>query len=296
MACPEMNLSGSVITSSLSPVSDFITMRKKFSENRILNVLGVGVHPVALDSAAETICRWAESGGQGGKYVCVSGMHGVMEAQDDDRTRAILNRADLNVPDGMPLVFLGRFAGFHSITRVYGPDLMHEVMKRSASRGLSHFFYGGKEGVAAELAQKMQRLYPGVRVAGTFCPPFRPLSASEARQILDMINQASPDFVWVGLSTPKQERWMAEYVEKLNARVLLGVGAAFDFNTGRLRRAPRWMQMLALEWLYRIIQEPGRLYKRYLTNIPRFVVRVVSQALGMRDYTIGRDGKEQSAP
>jgi N-acetylglucosaminyldiphosphoundecaprenol N-acetyl-beta-D-mannosaminyltransferase len=268
------------------PTDDQIALKKRFSYNRVLNVLGVAVDPVSLDSAADMICRWAETRADRAKYVCVSGMHGVMEAQDDEQMRTILNRADLNVPDGMPLVFLGRYSGFNSMTRVFGPDLMHEVMRRSASKGLSHFFYGGQEGVAAELAQRMQHLYPGLRVAGTYCPPFRSLSGPEAKKILNMINETSPDFVWVGLSTPKQEQWMAEFRDGLTARVLLGVGAAFDYNTGRLQRAPRWMQNLGLEWLYRLMQEPRRLYKRYLMNIPRFLLRIASQALGIREYTI----------
>ena len=159
--------------------------------------------------------------------------------------------------------------------RVYGPDLMLEVCSRSATNGWTHYFYGGKEGVPELLATKLQAKFPGLKVVGSYSPPFRPLTEAEAKEITDSINAADPDFVWVGLSTPKQERWMDAQAGKLAAPAVLGVGAAFDIHAGLLPQAPPWMQKRGLEWLYRLVKEPRRLWKRYLGNNPRFVARIL---------------------
>jgi N-acetylglucosaminyldiphosphoundecaprenol N-acetyl-beta-D-mannosaminyltransferase len=184
----------------------------------------------------------------------------------------------------MPLVWLSRLQGFHHVERVYGPDLMLALCERLAAKGYRHFFYGGAEGVPEQLASVLQKRFPGLQVAGTFSPPFRSLTADEDDRIVQMINAAAPDIVWVGLSTPKQERWMAGHRERLTAPVLIGVGAAFDFLTGRKPQAPRWMQRAGLEWLFRLLTEPRRLWRRYLINNPLFVALVVLQALGVRRY------------
>jgi len=207
-----------------------------------------------------------------------------MESQRDEELRRIHNRAGLVTPDGMPLVWLSRLQSFHHVERVYGPDLMLALCERSVAKGYRHFFYGGAEGVPEQLASVLQKRFPGLQVAGTFSPPFRPLTADEDDRIVQMINAAAPDIVWVGLSTPKQERWMAGHRERLTAPVLIGVGAAFDFLTGRKPQAPRWMQRAGLEWLFRLLTEPRRLWRRYLINNPLFVALVVLQALGVRRY------------
>ena len=244
------------------------------------NILGVGVSALNMTMALEVIEGWIER--REPHYVCVTGVHGVMESQRDENLRRIHNRAGLVTPDGMPLVWLSRLKGFRHVERVYGPDLMLALCERSAAKGYRHFFYGGAEGVPEQLASVLQKRFPGLQVAGTFSPPFRPLTPEEDDQIIQMINEAAPDIVWVGLSTPKQERWMAEHVGRLTAPVLIGVGAAFDFLTGRKPQAPRWMQRAGLEWLFRLLTEPRRLWRRYLTNNPLFVALVVLQALGVR--------------
>jgi len=244
------------------------------------NILGVGVSALNMTMALEVIEGWIER--REPHYVCVTGVHGVMESQRDENLRRIHNRAGLVTPDGMPLVWLSRLQGFRHVERVYGPDLMLALCERSAAKGYRHFFYGGAEGVPEQLASVLQKRFPGLQVAGTFSPPFRPLTPEEDDQIIQMINEAAPDIVWVGLSTPKQERWMAEHVGRLTAPVLIGVGAAFDFLTGRKPQAPRWMQRAGLEWLFRLLTEPRRLWRRYLINNPLFVALVVLQALGVR--------------
>jgi N-acetylglucosaminyldiphosphoundecaprenol N-acetyl-beta-D-mannosaminyltransferase len=256
----------------------FKSVRDRFRDGSHLNVLGVRVHPTNMDEAAETVVNWALSGSGKCRYVCVSGMHGVVEAQSDEGFREILNRADLNVPDGMPLTWLGWFAGWEKMARVYGPDFMLKVCAASAGHGLSHFFYGGNEGVANELAARLQKLFPGLIVAGTYCPPFRLLTVSERESVKGTINHSGARIVWVGLSTPKQEKWMAECASGLAASVVLGVGAAFDYNTGRLQRAPEAIQKAGLEWFFRLLQEPRRLFGRYLHSVPTFIYLIVKQA------------------
>jgi N-acetylglucosaminyldiphosphoundecaprenol N-acetyl-beta-D-mannosaminyltransferase len=264
----------------MSPFRTYASARES------VNLLGVRFDPVNIGLVVSTLRRWmAEEKGRA-RYVCVSGVHGVMEAQRDAAFKRILNRSDLNVPDGMPAVWIGRAAGFSDMHRVFGPSLMLEVAKSSAARGARHFFYGGKEGVAEELAGVLSHRFPGTVVCGTYCPPFTPLSNSEKAEIIHLINRASPDVLWVGLSTPKQERWMAEFAHVLNVRVMIGVGAAFDYNTGRLRQAPRWMQDMALEWVFRIFQEPKRLLGRYARNNPMFLALALAQWLRLRKFPV----------
>ncbi len=219
-------------------------------------------------------------------YVCVTGVHGVMESQRDPELRTIHNSAGLVTPDGMPLVWLSRARGFRSVARVYGPDLMLRLCERSVAHAYRHFFYGGTEGVAPALAGRLSKRCAGLQVAGVHTPPFRPLTPDQDREIVDTINSTHPDIVWVGLSTPKQEVWMAAHAGRLAAPVLVGVGAAFDFHTGLKRQAPAWMQRSGLEWLFRLATEPRRLWRRYLVNNPSFVVLVALQALGLRRYSL----------
>jgi len=249
-----------------------------------VNILGVGVSAVNMTMALDIIDGWVAR--RDPHYVCVTGVHGVMESQQDEHLRHIHNQAGLVTPDGMPLVWLSRLKGHRHVDRVYGPDLMLALCEQSVARGYRHFFYGGEGGVPEQLAANLQLRFPGLQVAGIHSPPFRPLTREEDEQVAQMLNQAAPDIVWVGLSTPKQERWMAAHVGRVEAPVFIGVGAAFDFLAGRKRQAPRWMQRNGLEWLFRLLTEPRRLWRRYLVNNPLFVLLVLAQALGLRRYSL----------
>jgi N-acetylglucosaminyldiphosphoundecaprenol N-acetyl-beta-D-mannosaminyltransferase len=238
-----------------------------------VDILGVGISAINLDMALSSFEKWISEGSR--QYVCVTGVHGVMEAQADPELLRIHNESGLTTPDGMPLVWCGRFAGASWMDRVYGPDLMLRVCAESVSHGWSHFFYGAGPGVAEEMASALTGRFPGLGVAGVHTPPFRDLTDEEVLTVTAEINAARPDIVWVGLSTPKQERWMARFRPLLEAPVLVGVGAAFDIHAGRISQAPRWMQRSGLEWSYRLAKEPRRLWRRYLKANPRFVREVL---------------------
>ncbi len=248
------------------------------------NVLGVGVHAVNIPLALQAVADAIASNVKG--YVCVTGVHGVMEAQKNARMRTILNSAFLNVPDGMPLVWTGRSHGFREMRRVYGPEFMLAVCERSVREGWSHFLYGGKPGVAAQLQAFLQARFPGIRVAGTFTPPFRPLNADEETDLADRVRRAKPDLLWVGLSTPKQEFFMNHYLHRLDARIMFGVGAAFDVWTGNIKDAPDWLKKVGLQWAHRLIQEPRRLWRRYATIVPSFLYLITLQELGLRKHPL----------
>jgi N-acetylglucosaminyldiphosphoundecaprenol N-acetyl-beta-D-mannosaminyltransferase len=237
-----------------------------------VDVLGVSVSAIDLPEAVDRIAGWIGQRSQ--TYVCVTGVHGVMESQRDEELRRIHNASGMTTPDGMPMVWAGHWAGASWMRRVYGPDMMLAVCERASEMGWRSFFYGGREGVPELLAERLAQRFPGLRVAGTYSPPFRELTPEEDAALIDRINASHADLVWVGLSTPKQERWMAAHVGRLEAPVLLGVGAAFDIHAGTLAQAPRWMQRNGLEWLYRLFREPRRLWRRYLSTIPRFLFAV----------------------
>ncbi len=240
-----------------------------------LDVLGVQVSAISMAQAVDVIAGWIQV--RDPHYVCVTGVHGVMESQHDEQLRRIHNDAGLVTPDGMPLVWLARRAGFRHVTRVYGPDLMLACCARFAATGCRHFFYGGGAGVAGLLADRLRRRFPALTVAGWLTPPFRELTAQEDEEVVASIDASRPDIVWVGLSTPKQERWMRAHVGRLTAPVLVGVGAAFDFHAGLKRQAPQWLQHSGLEWAFRLMTEPRRLWRRYLRNNPAFVWQIARQ-------------------
>ena len=244
-----------------------------------VDVLGVGISAIRMADALAHIEAWIAVSER--RYVCVVPAHSVMDCRDDPELRALVNAAGLVTPDGMSLVWLLRRRGYRDTERVYGPDLLLETCGRSVAAGWRHYFLGGAEGVAAELAARLQRRFPGLAVAGTLSPPFRGLSAEEDAALCKSVNEAHPDIVWVGLGSPKQERWMAAHRAALTAPVLVGVGAAFDFLSGRQRQAPRWIQHSGLEWLYRLASEPRRLWPRY-ARYPRFVVLALRQAVAAR--------------
>jgi N-acetylglucosaminyldiphosphoundecaprenol N-acetyl-beta-D-mannosaminyltransferase len=248
-----------------------------------VNILGVKVDAIDMAEAVVTITDWIRN--HEPHYVCVTPAHGIMECQRDPQLRRIFNNSGLTTPDGMAIVWLLKLWGHPHVSRVYGPDLMQAICKGSLETGWSHFFYGGLPGVANQLAERLQASYPGLKVAGTYSPPFRPLTAQEDNMVIQMIAASRAQIVWVGVSTPKQERWMADHVGQVGAPVLIGVGAAFDFLSGRKKQAPRWMQQSGLEWLFRLASEPRRLWRRYL-EYPRFVLLAVAQLLGLKRYPI----------
>lgn len=251
---------------------------------RRTNVLGVGISAVNMPMALARIASWISRREK--HYVCVTGVHGVMESQSDPNLRAIHNAAGMVTPDGMPMVWLSRWAGASHVDRVYGPDLMLELCRESMERNYRHFFYGGDDGIAELLAARLTDRFPGLQVVGTWTPPFRPLTEEEDTKLVNTINALKPDIVWIGLSTPKQERFMAEHVGRLDAPVMIGAGAAFDFHAGLKKQAPLWMQRSGMEWVFRLATEPKRLWRRYLTNNPKFVVLVLAHKLGLRRYDL----------
>jgi len=238
-----------------------------------VDVLGVGISAIDPDDALAEVTRWIDNGLR--HYVCVTGVHGVMESQGDPELMRIHNESGLTTPDGMPMVWSARIAGAKNTQRVYGPDLMLAVCERAAQRGWGCFLYGATNEVLARLRANLSDRYPGLSIVGTHSPPFRELTPEEDDAVVREINESGAQIVWVGLSTPKQERWMATHVDRLNASALFGVGAAFDIHAGTLRQAPRWMQRAGLEWFFRLVTEPRRLWRRYAVNNPRFVLAIM---------------------
>jgi N-acetylglucosaminyldiphosphoundecaprenol N-acetyl-beta-D-mannosaminyltransferase len=256
-----------------------------------VDVLGTSVSAVNMDHALDVIDHWITTGAR--EYVCVTGVHGVMESRRDDTLQRIHNQAGLVVPDGMPLVWWARAAGHREAGRVAGPDLLPACCERSVTAGYRHFFYGGGEGVADLLARRLSKRFPGLAVAGTYTPPFRELWPEEDDEVVNRINDSGADIVWVGLSTPKQEYWMADHVGRIAAPVMLGVGAAFDFHAGLKNRAPVWLQQTGFEWVFRMATEPRRLAKRYMQNNPAFVALALQEIA--RQYRPVRPRTEPAA-
>jgi N-acetylglucosaminyldiphosphoundecaprenol N-acetyl-beta-D-mannosaminyltransferase len=246
------------------------------------NVLGTAVSALSLTEACALVL--ATRGQKNSGYVCCATAYNVNAARTDPALRAAYNRSFLTTPDGMPLVWLGRAHGHRTITRVYGPDLLLAVCDAGRTVGLTHYFYGGKPGVAEQLSARLSARFPGLRVVGTFTPPFRPLTTDETTALAADIAARAPDIVWVGLSSPTQEHFMAAHSPTLATGLLIGVGAAFDFHAGTVRQAPLWMQRSGLEWLFRLGTEPRRLWKRYLLHSPMFVLRTLAQATGLKSY------------
>ena len=247
-----------------------------------VNILGVGVTPVNLGQAVETLEKWRDEGRR--EYVCCTSVHGLVEAQGDPEMRSALNRAGLLTEDGMPLVWWCRRAGYPDAGRASGSDLLLAMCERAPERGHRHFFYGGSPSVVETLVLRLRQRFPGLVIAGYRSPPFRPLTHEEDTADVQAINETRPDFVWVGLGAPKQDKWMALHVGKIHAAALLGVGAAFDFVSGTKTRAPLWMQHSGLEWLFRLMTEPRRLAPRYFVVISIFVVLALQQLAGWKSY------------
>jgi N-acetylglucosaminyldiphosphoundecaprenol N-acetyl-beta-D-mannosaminyltransferase len=240
-------------------------------------ILATRVHPLSYQGTTQQISTWAKQGDS--RYICVATVHTLMEAYDSAEFREMINNADLVTPDGMPLVWMLRLKGWPSQERVYGPTLMLKALDVAAREKIPVGFYGGKPDVLEGLVTRMRALFPGLDIVYSFSPPFRELSPVEDREIEEAILSSGARVVFIGLGCPKQERWMAAQRGRIPA-VLIGVGAAFDFHAGAKPQAPGWMQNTGLEWLFRLLTEPRRLWRRYLYHNPRFIILAIADLLG----------------
>jgi N-acetylglucosaminyldiphosphoundecaprenol N-acetyl-beta-D-mannosaminyltransferase len=246
-----------------------------------VEVLGI---PLALTDYERTM-DWIDAAIERDErgYVIAAAVHCVMVAQEDPQLREAVLNASLTLPDGQPLVWAMNLLGHEMPSRVYGPELMARYCERAAATGKRMFLYGGRnQGALVQLALNLRRRYPGIKIVGGYAPPFRDLDGEERAAIADEINRSRAEVVWVGIGVPKQEKWMAQMRQKLEAPVLIGVGAAFDFHAGLVPQAPSWMQSLGLEWAYRLAHEPRRLWRRYLRYNPRFLAGFLRQYTGHR--------------
>ncbi len=238
-------------------------------------VVTVGISKTSYGEVVQLCEEWAAERRQHplarARYICVTSVHGVIMAQDDPEVARVINQADIATPDGMPVVWAIRSFGHSEQQRVYGPTLMLEICKNSERTGDRIFLYGGRADTLPVLQEKLLEKFPGLAIAGSYSPPFRALTAQEDASVIQHIRDSQADIVFVGISTPKQEKWMYEHRDSFPGVTLIGVGAAFDFHAGRTRQAPSWMQRNGLEWLFRLLSEPARLWRRYLLITPRFI-------------------------
>lgn len=234
----------------------------------VCNIMGVNIAAINM----KWLLRFTEKYIQdlSGDYMCVTNVHTVVTSYENVDYCVIQNDAILSIPDGGPLSSIGRHRGYKEMHRTTGPSYLDEIMKISVNIGWRHFFYGSTNETLEKLKFKLERNYPGINIVGMYSPPFRSISTKEDKEIVDQINQTYPDFVWVGLGAPKQERWMAEH-QGIVRGFMVGVGAAFDYFAGNIRRAPEWMQKSNMEWLYRLLQDPKRLFLRYFYTNTKFL-------------------------
>jgi N-acetylglucosaminyldiphosphoundecaprenol N-acetyl-beta-D-mannosaminyltransferase len=257
-------------------------------------VLGVPIHPLHMKSALARVKEELDNRRSG--YFCLTGVHGIMEAQRDAGLAQIYAHATLMVPDGTPTVWVGRLQGFRNMQRVTGPDLMMEVFGHEQFATCRHFLYGGKDGVAEELRERLTGRFPWVQIVGTYTPPFRELTPSEEESLAARIQKLRVDMIWVGISTPKQERFMMHFLPKLEFALMFGVGAAFDFHIGRIKDSPQWVKRAGMQWLHRLIQDPRRLFWRYLRNNSAFLWHIALQLTGLRTYPQAKADPHLSRP
>lgn len=232
------------------------------------NILGVNIAAINMEWLVEYLDKNLSD--IKGDYICVSNVHTTVTSYEDESYCAVQNGGLMAIPDGGPLSTVGRRRGYKNMARTTGPSLMGEILKISAKKGYRHYFYGSKEETLELLEKKLEEHYPGIEIAGMYSPPFRPLTEEEDKAIIERINEANPDFVWIGLGAPKQEKWMAAHQGKIDG-LMLGVGAGFDYYAENIKRAPMWMQKHNLEWVYRLVQDPKRLFKRYWSTNTKFI-------------------------
>ncbi len=265
----------------MRPQGSLLSESVPLAPPRAIGVLGV---PLGLTDYDQTL-NWidAKVARREPGYVCVCNVHTVMASSEDGELRRALTGSSLNVPDGQPLVWALNLLGHELHDRVYGPELMARACARSAEGGQRLYLYGGRnQGALVQLALNLRQRYPGVQIVGGYSPPHRPLSPEERHSVAETINASNADVVWVGIGVPKQEKWMAQMRDELDAPVLVGVGAAFDFHAGLVPQAPDWMQRRGLEWAYRLAHEPRRLWRRYLRYNPRFLWALARQLIEHR--------------
>ena len=241
------------------------------------NVLNVRVDAIDMQRALQGVRQMLDSEQKG--YICVAGVHGIMEAQRSKDLASTYGSAEMTIPDGMPLVWVGHAQGHKQMQRVTGPDFMRELFTQPEFATITHYLYGGETGVVELLRAALLRRSPHARIVGMRTPPFRDLTATECTDFIDEIRQLRPDIIWVGISCPKQELFMRNYLPLLDTKIMIGVGAAFDYHTGRIRDSAEWVKRAGLQWLHRLVQDPKRLWRRYLLNNPPFVFCVLRQLL-----------------
>lgn len=232
------------------------------------NIMGVNIAAINMEWLVEYLEE--NIADIKGDYICVSNVHTTVTSYEDVSYCAVQNGGLMAIPDGGPLSTVGRKRGYKNMARTTGPSLMGEIFSISAKNGYRHYFYGSKEETLELLEKKLKKKYPGIQIVGMYSPPFRPLTEEEDKAAIDRINEAKPDFVWIGLGAPKQEKWMAAHQGKIDG-LMLGVGAGFDYFAENIKRAPMWMQKSNLEWVYRLMQDPKRLFKRYLSTNTKFI-------------------------
>ena len=238
----------------------------------VCNILGVNIAAIDMEWALDYFTKFTKD--LSGDYICVSNVHTTVTSYEDPEYCDIQNGGIMALPDGGPLSSVGRKRGHNKMARVTGPSLMGEIFNISAENGYRHYFYGSTEETLEKLSSKLGEEYTGLQIAGMYSPPFRPISEEEDEMNIRMINDANPDFVWIGLGAPKQEKWMAMHQGKIQG-LMVGVGAGFDYYADNIKRAPEWMQRANLEWFYRLIQDPKRLFKRYMITNTKFLWLVV---------------------
>lgn len=234
----------------------------------VCNIMGVNIAAIDMEWLVNYLDRNMKN--ISGDYICVSNVHTTVTAYEDQEYCKVQNGGIMAIPDGGPLSSVGRKRGFTDMKRTTGPSLMGEIFKISASKGYRHYFYGSTEETLEKLYSVLEETYPGIQIAGMYSPPFRPMTDDEDRAIVERINETKPDFVWVGLGAPKQEKWMAAHQGRVKG-LMVGVGAGFDYHAGNIKRAPEWMQKSNMEWFYRLIQDPKRLFSRYLHTNTKFI-------------------------
>ncbi|MEQ8169671.1 MAG: WecB/TagA/CpsF family glycosyltransferase [Candidatus Eremiobacterota bacterium] len=256
-------------------------MEFKENNHRKINIFGSLISAVSLSQAVFLIEEKIHE--KTSSYICVCPVSSIVTATEDREFQHIINNSFISTPDGMPVVWYLKSKGAKDVTRVYGPDLMREVFYMSETHGYRHYFYGGTEEILSKLKENLLKKFPSLNICGMYAPPFRPLTEKEEEEVISDIKKSEPHIVWVGIGSPKQEKWMAKISPLLDGIIMAGVGAAFNFYAGSVRQAPLWMQRNGLEWLFRLWCEPGRLWKRYLYGNSRFIYMVLREMIIRRD-------------
>jgi len=250
-----------------------------------IRVLGTRVHMVEISEVNIAMDRWISEENDKSHHVINSGMHGIMEAYKDPNLKLIMNSAELFAPDGILMVLVARIRGFGLRKQNTGPQLLWEFGRTANRKNYSYYLYGDEEDTLRLLEAKLNYAFPNLRVVGLHSPPFRPLTPEEDAAVVSSINQADPDVLWVGLGMPQQEIWIAEHRDKLNVPVVVGAGAAFKLISGNMKRAPDWLGNAGFEWLWRLISEPKRVWRRVVFDAPKFIGLVALELTGLKKYS-----------